>query len=413
MKHSNPNSIIQSMLNGDPAAGTSTREQAIAFADALDISIHDSIKSIKTDWLVAEKTANISVYQRYHWVEAYLQANSKTEKIQPFIIVGRLKNDIVFILPCTLHGRFGTRVKFIGGKHVNVNLGIFPQAFRDVITPRCFGQIFARIRKLVPGIGYLGLCCQPENWNGSPNPLLREPHQRSANPAFLINLSGGFDETLARGNAKRKRKKFRQQVRQCEALGGYQLYKPDGIEEINYLIDQFLAQKSKRLKSLGIKDVFADEGIKEFLVGLATSSTKHKSPLLQLYALKIGNQTAAVFGAGAMGKHLSGYFSSIDAEQFGEVSPGEMLLYLVVEDACAQGYEMFDLGAGDERYKRSWSTDKIDMYDMIVPYNYKAAPVVYLRRAYGAVRRTIRENETYWNAYKTIRKMIPSLWNKA
>ncbi len=330
----------------------------------------------------------------------------ENKNIQPFIIVGRLKGDLVFILPCTLHGRFGTRVKFIGGSHVNFNMGIFAQKYHDIITPQCFNHIFRRIQKLVPGLGYLALCCQPESWKGKDNPLLCKPHQRSANPAFLLNLEGGFDATLGRGNGKRKRKKFRQQVRQCDAFGGYTLCKPATTPEIGELVDIFLEQKTRRLQSMGIKNVFADETTRNFLIELASRSLGDKSPLLQLYALKIGNSVAAIFGAGAMGSHLSGYFSSIDTDKYSEISPGEMLLYLVVEDACGEGYEMLDLGAGDERYKRSWSSEKIDMYEVFVPYNYTATPIVYLRRLYGLIRRVVRENENSWNAYKYIRRIV-------
>lgn len=377
----------------------------IAFAEALDLSVHDSISGLRKDWKAAEKQADISVYQRYEWVEAYLEAQREQGDIRPFIIVGRLEGEIVFILPLVLKGKYVSRLKFIGGTHVNFNMGIFPRAYREVITPETFKKIFARIRKLTPGLGYLALCCQPESWGGAGNPLMCEPHQRSANPAFFLNLEGGFDATLSRGNAKRKRKKFRQQCRQADALGGYSLIKPQTSEEISYLIDVFLEQKSRRLKALGIKDVFADDSVRSFLSELAVRSLGRKQPLLQLYGLRLGDDIAAVFGAGASGKHLSGYFSSIDSEKYGAISPGEMLLYLVVWEACEEGFQSMDLGAGDERYKRSWCSEVVEMYEIIMPYNIFGMPVVWMRRCYGLLRRSIRENDRSWALYKRLRQL--------
>lgn len=390
-----------------------TKRSAIDFAEALDLSVHDSITSIKQDWKQAEQTSNISVYQRYEWVEAYLNTQSEKNDIRPFIIVGRFESEVVFILPFVLKGKFLTRVKFIGDSHVNFNMGIFPSAFKDVLTPNTFRQIFERIQKLTPGLGYLALCCQPERWRGTANPLMCEPHQRSANPAFFLDLSGGFEQTLARGNAKRKRKKFRQQTRQAEAYGGFELFKPETADDVKMLIDVFLLQKSNRLKQLGIRDVFADEQVRVFLTDLAKKSLGKKQPLLQLYGLKLGEEIAAVFGAGSSGEHLSGFFSSIDGDRYAEISPGEMLLYLVVEDACAEGYQQMDLGAGDERYKRSWSTEVVEMYEIFMPYNVLSYPAVLLRRLYGSIRRRIRKNESSWHFYKNLRKLKPKLLKKA
>jgi len=394
---------------GKSLAKSNAYPSAIEFAEALDLSVHDRIESVKAEWLEAEKNAKISVYQRYHWVEAYLKSNSQTRSIQPFIIVGRLNGEIVFILPCQIHGSIVRRLKFIGGSHVNFNLGIFPSKYAHLITPNCFEEIFCRIRRMVPGLGYLALCCQPLTWHGNPNPVLGKGRQRSANPAFLLDLEGGFEATLAKGNAKRKRKKFRQQCRMADERGGYELYKPETASQIEEVVSVFLKQKTQRLGELGIRDVFSDRHVQSFLTDLARKSLGMKMPLLQLYALKIGDEIAAVFGAGSNDKHLSGFFSSIDTTKNTVASPGEMLLYLVVQDACEAGFEMMDLGAGDERYKRSWSTEVTQMYDTFLAFNIFGEPIVLLRRIYGATRRSIRENEKAWTTYKKLRKFLPRL----
>lgn len=409
MKHIAPD-IETSKTSGTHFANTASPRE---FAEAINLSVHDNISSLKSEWKKAEKLSNISVYQRFEWVEAYLKNQSQNEDLRPFIIVARLEEELVFILPLVLKGKYLTRVKFIGGSHVNFNMGLFPKPYLDLMTPYTFKKIFARIQDLVPGLGYLALCCQPDSWEGEKNPLLYEPHQLSSNPAFFLDLSGGFDETLARGNAKRKRKKFRQQCRLADSQGGYEFIKHQTRKEAEMLIDAFLQQKSKRLRDLGIKDVFADPHVKDFLLDLANKSIGRKSPLLQLYGLKVGEKIAAVFGAGVMEKHLSGFFSSIDADQFAELSPGEMLLYLTVKDACEQGYTKMDLGAGDERYKRSWSTETVEMYEIFMPYNTMSMPVVAARRFYGTLRRVIRANEISWNFFKKLRKQAAWITKKA
>jgi len=376
-----------------------------AFANSIDLSVHDRIESLKTEWKAAESTASVSVYQRYEWVHAYLRSQEGKKTVQPFIVVGRYQGEIVFILPCQINGTIIRRLKFIGGSHVNFNMGIIPERYVGMMTQACFRIVFERVRHLVPGIGYLAFCCQPETWKGIANPVIGNAHQRSANPAFVLDLEGGFDETLARGNGKRKRKKFRQQLRQVEALGGYELVKPDNADQVVQTTDVFLRQKSKRLSEMGVRDVFADVCIREFLLDMALKSLEMKEPLLQLYALKIGDDIAAVFGAGIHSRHLSGYFSSMDIEKYSEISPGEMLLYLLVEDACKEGFKELDLGAGDERYKRSWSSQAVGMYDVYLAFNWLSVPIVTVRRKIADLRRAVRENERSWKFYKTMRQV--------
>jgi CelD/BcsL family acetyltransferase involved in cellulose biosynthesis len=377
------------------------------FANGIDLSVHDRIDSLKAEWKAAETSATVSVYQRYEWVEAYLKSLKGKRRVQPFIIVGRYKGEVVFILPCQLNGRIIRRLKFIGGKHVNFNLPIIPERYVGMMTQQCFAIVYERVRELVPGIGYLAFCCQPESWKGVRNPVISIAHQRSANPAFVLDLAGGFDETLARGNGKRKRKKFRQQCRQVEAFAGYQLIKPNNAREVGQIIDIFFEQKSRRLNEMGVRDVFAEASVRDFLLDMALRSLDMDSPLLQLYALKVGDDIAAVFGAGIHNKHLSGYFSSVDIDKYAELSPGEMLLYLIVEDACSNGFTELDLGAGDERYKRSWSSEKVNLHDLYLAFNWMSMPVVFLRRNFAILRRRIREDERIWQTVKTLRRFTP------
>ena len=374
------------------------------FADDIDLSIHGSVQGLKEEWETLEKTAPVSVYQRFEWIETYLKEYGAAKHQQPFIAVGRHEGRIVFILPMSMHENWVRRLKFVGGSHVNFNIGIVAPEFADRLGPQCFDRIYRRLRRILPGVGYIALCCQPETWLGKPNPVRGSTAQRTGNPAYVLNLEGGFEETLARGNAKRKRKKFRQQVRMADEMGGYEFLMPRCLTEIEHIIDIFFEQKSRRLKELGIRDVFADQETKVFLKTLARKSAHADEPLLQIFALKVGGEIVAIFGGGSHNNRFSGYFSSI-ASGWEKLSPGEMLLYLVAKELCRQGYIQMDLGAGDERYKRSWSSERIETYETLMPFNRMALPVIILRRLFGNFRRIVREDERYWSLYKDLRKL--------
>lgn len=373
-------------------------------ADEIDLSIHGSAQGLKEEWEALEKTAPVSVYQRFEWIETYLQEYASRKNIHPFIAVGRHEGKIVFILPLSIHGRWVRRLKFAGGSHVNFNIGIVSPEYADWLGPQSFDRIYTRLRRILPGVGYVALCCQPQTWLGKPNSVIGSQAHRSGNPAYVLDLEGGFDATLARGNGKRKRKKFRQQVRMAESMGGYEFVTPQSLPEVEHIIDVFFEQKSRRLKELGIRDVFAGQETKAFLKKLARKSLHDSEPLLQIFALKIKGEIVAIFGGGAHNRRFSGYFSSI-ASGWEKLSPGEMLLYLVVEKLCCEGYVQMDLGAGDERYKRSWSSERIETYETLMPFNRAALPVIALRKLYGGLRRIVREDERYWSLYKDFRKL--------
>ncbi|MEZ5800377.1 MAG: GNAT family N-acetyltransferase [Nitratireductor sp.] len=161
-----------------------------------------------------------------------------------------------FVLPLSVKGKFLRKLSSIGGSHVNFSMGLYSREFLAAIGPGDMARIMRRVTRLVPGIGYVKLCCQPVDWRGNRNPMFDLPHQRAMNPAFMMTLAGGFEATLAHGNAKRKRKKFRQQCRIADEAGGWKFLVPRDVDGISRLLDVFIEQKSQRLREKGITDIF-------------------------------------------------------------------------------------------------------------------------------------------------------------
>lgn len=371
----------------------------------LDIAVSDRIESVEPFWRALEAQGTASVYQRYEWIETSLATLEKNERRNAFIVTGALDGEPAFLLPMSIRGRLVRELSWVGGSHANFNMGLFSEAFLASIGPGDMARIMARVRRLVPGIGYIKLCCQPLCWKGITNPMAELPHQRSMNPAFVMHLAEGFEALLARGNAKRKRKKFRQQCREAEAAGGYRLLIPADAGAINRVLDAFFRQKSERLRAQGIRNVFGSRQAQHFLRDLALRSIGMKEPLLRLFALEIGGTIRAVFGAGIHEHHMSGYFSSISTDELTQMSPGEMLLYMMVEHAVGEGHVIIDLGAGDERYKRSWCDERLEMFDVILPASVLGTPFALQQRVTHALKRFVRETPALWSAVIRMRRL--------
>ncbi|MBL4598493.1 MAG: GNAT family N-acetyltransferase [Rhizobiaceae bacterium] len=384
-----------------PASVSILSNSCISFEN-LDIVVTDRASGLQENWEELESLSPVSIYQTYQWVNACLETLEVEEDYQTMIISGSFQGKTYFILPLVLEGKFIKRLRWVGGKHTNLSMGLFhPELIKNSGTKN-FEALFKRIGSMIPGVSFAKLCCQPRQWGGQPNPILKLPFQDSVHKAYYLNLEQGFDAVLKAGNGKRKRKKFRSQVRMAEKVGGYRLLVVSTPSEALKILDIFRKQKALRFKKQGIRDMFSATESRRFFNKLAVAPVSEQSACLQLFALEIGGEIRAVFGGGRFGSHLSGYFSSIADDELNHISPGEMLLHLLIEYCAENGYKSLDLGCGDERYKRSWCQEQIILSDVILPLSKRALPLVYGYRAWCVVKRVIRSNDPIW---KFIRKL--------
>lgn len=396
---------------GAPEAWSPALAQAVSnssqvgAASRMVIQVTDDPRAVEALWLALEAEGGGTVYQSLEWAKAALATIETLGRTKAMIVTGTLDGRPAFVLPLVCKGRFMRRVEWIGGPHVNFNFGLYSREFLGAVQPGDIEALAHRIGKAMSGSGILDLGCQPGMWRGIANPMTCLPHQRSTNPVFTMDLSGGFEALLARGNAKRKRKKFRQQCRQAAEAGGYRMIVAGSGDEVELLLGSFCRQKSRRLRKLGISNTFDSREAREMLSMLAHRSIGQEEPLLQLFGLEIGGKIRAVFGGGVRNGHFSGYFSSISLDSLTHLSPGEMLLHMLVEHCADRGITSMDLGGGDERYKRSWCDTQVDLVDVILPIGAFGRPAVAALRCSRWVKRAVRQNPRAWALIAAIRKL--------
>ncbi|MGG2477966.1 polysaccharide biosynthesis GNAT family N-acetyltransferase UppA, partial [Rhizobium sp. BR5] len=93
---------------------------------------------------------------------------------------------------------------------------------------------------------------------------------------------------------------------------------------------------------------------------------------------------AAISGLSRKQDHVICQFGSID-ESVSEVSPGELLFWLMIERACGEKAAIFDFGVGDQLYKRSWCPLSTVQHDIFLPVTLKGRAAAF---AYVAIART-------------------------
>lgn len=355
-------------------------------ADRLVIDLVDDASTIRTDWERMESDPLNSLHQGFGWCSIWAQ----TQKSPLLIIRGRQGAKTVFLLPLEIVQEGGIRkARFPGGRFNNINTGLFEPSFAEQAEHKTAAAIAREARKLLHGrADILALQNIPLTWRGRTNPLSYLASVENQNPAFQLPLLESFESTLRQVNAKRRRKKFRIQSRRAEEMGGYSHVIARSPQEKCELLQAFYRQKATRFASQGIPDVFRSQSVKEFFYDLANFPETGMDSLLELHAIRLHGEhegvIAAISGLSRKQDHIICQFGSID-EVVSELSPGELLFWLMIERGCREKAALFDFGVGDQLYKRSWCPLSTAQHDIFLPVTLKGRAAA---SAYVAIART-------------------------
>ncbi|WP_421398389.1 polysaccharide biosynthesis GNAT family N-acetyltransferase UppA [Agrobacterium fabrum] len=355
-------------------------------ADRLVIDLVDDATTIRSDWEQLENDPLNSLHQGFGWCSIWAQ----TQQSALLTLRGRQDGRTIFLLPLEIVQEGGIRkARFPGGRFNNINTGLFEPAFAARAGQEIGAAIAREARKLLDGrADILALQNIPLIWRGRTSPLSYLASVENQNPAFQLPLLDSFEATLRQVNAKRRRKKFRIQSRRAEEMGGYSHVIARSPKEKCELLQTFFRQKANRFASQRIPDVFRDQSVKDFFYDLANFPETGTDTLLELHAIRLHGAhegiIAAVAGLSRKQDHIICQFGSID-ESFSELSPGELLFWLMIERACREKAAIFDFGVGDQLYKRSWCPLFTAQHDIFLPVTLKGRAAAC---AYAAIART-------------------------
>ncbi len=382
---------------------------ATAAVGRVSVSVCRDMAEIETLWRKFEETGICSIYQRFDWSSKWMETTGKAKGASPYIVVGMISGRPVFLFPFAVFCRGPFCIaSWMGGSHSNFNMGIYDRHFLENVRLCDMRAIFKLISRFATDIDVLELCCQPMSWQGYNNPFNFLKRTESPNHAFSMQLAETFDLVLASHNAKKKRKKHRWQMRALEPFGGAKVIRAETDTEIARLLDAAFEQIKLRLARMGVANMFEEEGIRDFFYDLALESVGKENPSLVIYGLEVDGKIRATFAGGGHQGRFSGCFTSIATDDLTRISPGELLLYHVIEDCTTRGYTSFDLGRGEERYKSSWCNEVVPMFETFIPVSKKAIVLTVYDRSSVTFKRLIKRNPKLWRFAKQIRARLGS-----
>ncbi|WP_367714979.1 GNAT family N-acetyltransferase [Nitratireductor sp. GISD-1A_MAKvit] len=307
------------------------------------------------------------------------------------------------VLETARQGPFVT-ARFVGDRHANGNFPLLDRRVRDGLSPQHLDMLREGIRRVRPDIDLLALERQLRCLGDQTNPLLAWPHGDSPNVSLAVDLDGGFDAVLARASGKRKRKQHRSQARKLEAAGGYRRIRAATPEEAASMLDAFFEMKAHRFARMGIHDVFAPHHVRSAFHALFGEATAEPDPKFVLHGLEVAGKLRAITGSSRAGSRIICEFSSISDDELTEASPGRFLFYQNIEEACAEGLELYDFSVGDEYYKRLWCDVETIQFDTFVPMTLKGKSLAGATSGFARLKRLINGSPRLWSLVKTARR---------
>ncbi len=376
-----------------------------AAASALDITLHESMEPLEKEWRALDVDPLNSLHQSYDWCHAW----TKTHRNPLAIIRGRRGAKAAFILPLEIvRANMVRTAQFIAARYNNINSGLFSVEFRAGAGASDVAQVAEAITALLAGKADLvNLQNIPLEWRGERSPFAALPAIENQNHAFQLPLTGDFQKTLAQLNAKRRRKKFRGQVRKIEAVGGFEHFVARSLTEKNALLNLFFEQKAIRFKALGLPNAFQAPETQAFFHMLLEVDGSSLDTPLELHALRLKGdyrgRIAAIAGLSRKGDHVICQFGSIDESLVPEASPGELLFWLMIERSCEEGAALFDFGLGDQDYKRRWCTVETVQHDILLPISAAGHLAAFAQRGVVRTKAVIKGNPQLYSFIQRLR----------
>lgn len=382
------------------AAGASQRDgKAGPMRAAIDVDIRPADAAAMAAYETFCADAVHAQAQHPLWIRSWIEATGADALIATVSRDGRPA--VCLALEVVRAGAFRL-ARFVGGSHANGNFAAMSGTETQPLTAPEGKALSDALHAARPDIDLVVLERQNPQWESRTNPLRGLATMQSPNVSLAVDLSGGFDAMLSRHNGKRKRKKYRLQLRRFEEAGGHRLIEARTVEEVDRLMDAFFELKAARFRKQGIANVFEPQDVQAFFRMLFTEAVRRPSPPFLLTGIEVAGELRGIHGMSVVADGLVCEFSAMREDEL-QISPGFFLDYTAMEGACARGLAFFDFSVGDEDYKRSWCDLETWQFDTLLPLTLKGRMLSGWKMARSRAVRALKSNAALWSLTKRLR----------
>lgn len=369
------------------------------------VSVIRSFAEAEPVWRALERDTRHSGYQLFDWQERFHHHLGGGDVACLAVLADGAGRPLA-LLPLAISSRRGLGVaRFIGGKHVNFAMGLWRPAFAGAMTAGAMRRALGDIAAQAPArIDLFRFANQPEAWAGMANPFRLLPYQPSPSFGYHLALATDGDAVLERVVSGDSRRKLRKKEKKLAERGVVAFETASTRDAIERFADTFLSFKAARFRELGIANVFAEPGMRDFIVETACRSLGQAEPALELCALTVGGDPVALFGGTIAQGRYSGMFNAMAAGAVTRESPGELLLHHLIRHCCSRGLQVFDLGAGEAQYKSNLCDGTDPLFDQFIAVTLRGRAAAAAFGGLAQAKRRIKQSELLWPLVVKLRR---------
>jgi len=373
-------------------------------SSASSISVVEDLAAAAPLWRELERSgALITPYQHFEWAAQWYEHVGRRDGATPLIVIGFDRDTRpLYMLPLIRQRLHGAQLAaFFGSSHSNLNMPVFTPAAAAELTP-------ARLRRLLReiaaehGIDLFALAGQPRAWQGTANPFARLAHQPSPDDVYFGTLTPEHPAPPRLPSGLRKKE------RQITKMEGYRCGIAADAAEVDRLLAFFRAHKAARFATRGIRNVFDDPGVMDFIAAACHDGLAEGQPVIELHALEAGGDVLAIIGAVSNRQRLSVMFSSITPSPHSRKSPGIILASQMLADCAARGVPTFDFGAGRADFKDHFCPHAEHRFDCYLPCSTRGHLLAATLRVSKALKRGLKANASLMKAISAVRRRAPA-----
>ncbi len=345
----------------------------------LELSAYRDLAAVEAEWRAFATTADRTVFQSFDWLTVWQHHVGARRGVVPAIVVGRDDGgSTVMILQLAVETRGGIRrLTWLGADLCDYNAPLLAPGFADGASQARFSRLWRDVLNLLRTrlrFDLVDLQKMPATLGGRKNPLLDLDVLPHPSHAHLATLGSDWEAFYASKRSASTRKRERRQRKQLAELGAIRLVEVREPADIARSLDLLMAQKGRTLARMGVEDIFARPGYRQFFHAVA--SDPRLRDMVHVTRLDVGSTAAAVGVGLAFRDRYSLVLSSYRDGDMSRLGPGRTHLHELLRQAIDNGFRVFDFTVGDEPYKRDWSDIELEIFDYLVPVTIKGRVAV-------------------------------------
>ncbi len=357
-------------------------------------------------WRALEQTGHGSPYQQFDWARAWWEHIGKHKGITPHVLRLARGDETLALLAVGFRRHLGLTVaRPIGERHFNIHMPLWATGAAGRVTPGEYRRALVEACRRL-GADVLCFAHQPDIWAGSSGHAAAGEAGTSSGDVYLLPLTRDFT-ALARA---RRSKRYLQQIRRkreglAVRAGPVSFRRADDEATCARVIAEAVRHRSERRQHCGVPSFLHEAGGPEFIRDLTLRGlgAPEGRCVMAAHYLEAGSQIIATYFGSGFNGHYACFVNSFDMA-YEECSPGDILLHDLIANLCSLGLGSLDLGVGEGRYKEAWC-DPLPLFastEALTPLGSIYAGSV---RASGNAKRIIRNNNSLWHGWRSVRKL--------